>query len=179
LQFKAGKISNLRQNKNISENLKINASSQLFNKAKLTAVINFDLNSKDYFHTVSGSLENLPLNTFNAMVEKSAPVTIESGQLKKFKFDVSFNENLGTGQLFFGYENFKISLLDFSDDEVKKSKFASFWANKMVLNTNTDKKDELLPIELNYKRDPHRSIINLWWKTIYSGAKTTIGLDNK
>lgn len=179
LQFRAGKLSNMDSVKNQIHDFAIHASTKLFNRSKLTANINLDLTSPNYAHTVSGSLGNMSLTAVNAMVEKSAPVSIESGNLERFSFDIKLDERKATGQLYFGYDDLKISLLDYSEDDVKKSKFASFWANKMILNSKNPKNGELSPVGLNYQRDPQRSIINYWWKTIYSGAKTTIGLETK
>jgi len=179
LQFRAGKLSNMDSVKNQIHNFTINATTKLFNRSKLTTKINLDLTSPSYAHTISGNLENMPLTLVNAMVEKSAPVSIESGNLDRFSFDVKLNERKAIGQLYFGYDDLKISLLDYSEDDVRISKFASFWANRMILNSENPKKGELSPSKLNYQRDPQRSIINYWWKTIYSGAKTTIGLETK
>ncbi len=176
LQFSAGKISNIAKITSRYKHFRINASALLLNQAALNATINFDLTDDNYSHTVSGSLGNMPLPVLNQIIEKSAPVSVESGYLTRFDFDMSLDKTKATGELFFGYDDFKISILDYEKDEVRKSRLATFWANKMVLNSKNPKGDLFLPETIYYERDPQRSIINYWWKAIYSGAKKTLGL---
>ncbi|MFW6257429.1 MAG: hypothetical protein ACOC11_01470, partial [Prolixibacteraceae bacterium] len=179
LQFKAGKISNVADIIQQNKNLKIEASAELFNQAKLKATINFDMAAENFYHTVSGSLESMPLTAVNVMVEKSAPVSVESGKINRFDFNMSLDENRSVGNLYFAYDNFRISMLDYSKEEVRKSILSSFWANKMILNSENPKEDELLPVYVSYERDVERSIINYWWKSIYSGAKKVLGIDSE
>jgi hypothetical protein len=113
------------------------------------------------------------------MVEKAAPVSIESGQLNRFDFSVSADNISAKGELYFGYDEFKISVLEMDTDGAKISKLASFWANKMMLNSKNPKGDELEPTKLNYERDIERSILNYWWKTIFSGSKVTLGIEEE
>ncbi|HKJ78041.1 MAG TPA: hypothetical protein VKA10_00845, partial [Prolixibacteraceae bacterium] len=179
LQFTAGQLSNIKSEINRFKHFKINASTKFYNRAKLSANFDFDLLSTDYYHTVSGSLSDMPMLPFNNIIEKSAPVIIESGNINRFDFDMVLRKNESEGVLYFGYENFKISLLDYSNEEVKRSKWASFWANKLILNTDTKNGDKLEPVSLLYERDPERSIINYWWKTLFSGAQKKLGIEPK
>ena len=179
LQFNTGKLSNIPEITRQYQNLKVDASAILQNQAKLEVTINFDLTAADYHHEVSGSLGELPLTSFNTIIEKSAPVTVVSGNLNRFDFNMKLDDKYAVGELYFGYNNFKISMLDYSKDGVRKSKFATFWANKMILNSEYPKKEEFLPANIYYERDPERSVINYWWKSIYSGAKKTLGLETK
>lgn len=176
LKLKTGKISNI--SKTVSQNpvLKINASANLMNLSLLSAKFEFDMLATDYAHTLEGKLNPVSLTTFNTMIEKSVPVSIESGQLNRMDFNISFNNKIALGELYLGYDDFKISVLNFDNSETKKSKLATFWANNMVLNSKNPKGNELLPETISYERDPQRSIINFWWKAIFTGSKQTIGL---
>ncbi len=176
LKFSAGKISNINEITNRYKNFKVDASALLMNQAELKASINFDLTDRNYSHSVSGSLGNLQLPLLNQIIGKSAPVSIESGYLTRFDFDMKLDKTKATGELFFGYDDFRISVLDFEKDEVRKSRLATFWANKIILNSKNPKGDTFLPETIYYERDPQRSIINYWWKAIYSGAKKTLGI---
>jgi hypothetical protein len=82
------------------------------------------------------------------------------------------------GNLFFGYDNLKIAVLDYSSDEIQKAKFATFLVNRMVLNSSNPKGNELQPVDsIQYSRDEQRSILNFWWKSLYSGAREVLGMD--
>ena len=110
------------------------------------------------------------------MISKTAPLAIEDGQLQRFEFDIHFNANQADGSLWFAYDNLKIAVLDYSGDEIQKAKFASFMANTIIVNSKNPKGNELRPVQISYSRDEERSILNYWWKSLYSGAKEVIGL---
>ncbi len=176
LALKTGRISNIPEIIGSQKYLEIDASAHINQNAPVSARLTFDLASANYAHTLSGSMEPVAFSNFNSMIEKSAPVTVESGQINRFDFDFELNDKFATGDLYFGYDNFKISILQFSDDGSKKSKLASFWANKMVLNSKNPKGNQFSPEKVIYERDNERSIINYWWKAIFTGTKQTLGL---
>lgn len=176
LTLKTGKLSNIPEIIIQNPNFQINASTNIFNQGLLTIRANFDLTDSHYTHTITGNLSSMPLTPFNKMIEKSLPISIESGQLNRFDFDLKLNDKLATGKLYFGYDNFKISVLEMDNKGVKKSKFASFWANKMVVKSKNPKGDKFLPTTITYERDIQRSILNYWWKAIFTGSKETLGI---
>lgn len=177
--FKTSKFSNMKSENSKSNFIEINASAKLLNKSKLSAKFNFDLLDKNYGHNVTGSLEPIQLNALNEMVEKTAPIKIESGELNKFEFDISFSETKAEGKLYFAYDNFEISVLEYNKKGIKRSKWASFWANSLVINKKNPKGNILEPVSIVYKRDEQRSIINYWWKSIFTGSKKVIGIDDE
>ncbi len=176
LNFQGGKISNIDSVIRENPHFKIQASAKLFNRGEISATVNFDLTDKNYTHTLKGSIGEMPLKPLNNMLEKSAPVSIESGQLNRFDFNMTLDNQKATGELYFGYDDFKIDILNIDANGIKKSKFATFWANKMVLNSKNPKGNSFDPQPIFYPRDSERSIINYWWKAIFTGAKETIGI---
>ena len=176
LAFRAGKISNIDTITLQHPHFIVDATAKLYNKGVISATVNFDLTDKNYFHTLKGSIGKMPLKPLNKMLEKSAPVSIESGELNRFDFNMKFNSKIATGELYFGYDEFKVNIFNMDDNGTKKSKFATFWANKMVLNSKNPKGNIFEPQPIHYTRDEERSIINFWWKAIFTGAKETIGI---
>ncbi len=182
LQLKTTRLTNRTDLLKENPLLTVWANTKVMDKSLLSATFNFDLMAGDYAHTVKGKLQPISMKTFNTIIEKAAPISIETGQINRFEFNISLNNEKATGELLFGFDEFKVNILNISDDETRKSKLATFWANSMMLNTRNPKgKDELQPISINYKRDEKRSVINYWWKAIYSAAKEAIGIkdDNK
>jgi hypothetical protein len=180
LEIKTSVITNIDNILNRNPKLTIWASSKIMNQSLLTTTFNFDLTSKNYAHTVTGKLQSMSMKPFNTIIEKSAPFSIETGTINRFDFTILLDRNNSTGELFFGFDEFKINVLNIDEEEIKKSKFATFWANKMMLNTKNPKgKDELEPIQISYERDEQRSIINFWWKSIFSAAKQAIGIKDE
>jgi hypothetical protein len=176
LAVKTGKISNIAEVTLQNPKLHIDASAKLYNQGLLSFHATFDLTKNNYTHTISGSLSPMSLTHINNILEKSVPVSLESGQLSRLDFDLKLNDKLATGTLYLGYNDFKINILDFDYEGSKKAKFATFWANKMVLNSKNPKGDEFLPTTISYERDIQRSILNYWWKAIFTGSKETLGI---
>lgn len=179
LVFCTGILSNIPEIIRHSPNLQLTASAKLFNQGTLSVHADFNLAKSNHSHTIIGNLSPMPFVAFNKMIEKSVPVSIETGQLNRFDFDLMLTDKMATGTLYFGYDDFKISIYDLDSEEIKKSKLASFWANKMVLNSKNPKGDKFLPTTISYERDVQRSIINYWWKAIFTGSKETLGLKPK
>jgi len=176
LTLKTGKLSNIPEIIVENSKLQMDASAKIFNQGLLSIQANFELSENNYQHTVIGNLSPMSLKPINKMLEKSAPVSIESGELKRFDFDLLFTDKNANGTLYLAYDDFKIAVLEMDYKGSKKSKFATFWANKMVLNSNYPKGDNFLPTTISYERDIQRSIINYWWKAIFSGSKETFGI---
>ncbi|MEE4284684.1 MAG: hypothetical protein V2I31_01005 [Mariniphaga sp.] len=177
LTFSGDRLSNTEKETGRNNIFELNAQAKLLNQSLLKANFSFDLASPDYAHSAKGFLQPMPLKPLNSIISKSAPLAIEEGYLNRLDFDIIFNENQATGNLYFAYDNLKIAVLDYSTDEIQKAKFASFVANKMIVNSKSPKRNELTAVKISYPRDEERSILNYWWKSIYSGAKEVIGLN--
>ena len=177
LQLKAGTLSNMQNIISKAPYFKADASTDLMNQAKLSVNFNFDLSSKNYQHSVKGSLQPVSMKPFNSIIQKASPIQIESGQIDKFDFDISLDNNLATGEVYFGFHDFKINVMNMESSEAKKSKLATFWANHMIFNSQNPKgNDELQPEKISYERDVQRSVINYWWKAILEGSKPSLGI---
>ena len=176
LKFKTGRLSNIPELIKKNPMLELDASANLYNSGLLSIHFDFNLQPGNYKHTAVGSLSPMSLLPFNNMIDKSVPISIQSGRINRLDFEIDFNETKSEGLLYLAYDDFKITVLDLSDNGKKKSKFASFWANNMILNSKSPKGEVLLPTTISYEKDIQRSIINYWWKSLYSGAKETIGI---
>ena len=177
LTFSGGRISNLKYDPQQNEIFELAAQARLLNEGLLKVNFEFDFSSPDYSHTAKGFLGPMPLKKLNSMVSKSAPVAIEEGELQRLDFDLTFTKNRADGDLWLAYDNLKIAVLDYSSNEVQKAKLASFLVNKTTINSKNPKGNDLRPVRIGYVRDEERSILNYWWKSLYSGAKEVIGLN--
>jgi hypothetical protein len=170
-------LSNIEDEIRNNVHFNLNAKARLLNQAQLSVHFTFDLLCPDYSHSATGKLEPMPLSPLNSVISKTNPLLIEDGYLNRLEFDLSFNNSLATGQMYLGYDNLKIAVLDYSGDEIQKDRFASFLANKLVIQSQNPKSGELLPVAVSYPRDEKRSVLNYWWKSIYSGAREILGMD--
>lgn len=179
LNASLGRVSNIPAIVNKNPLISIKANALINDAGELNAVINFDLSDNKHHHTVTGSLQPMPMNAFNNFTEKAAFVTVEEGQMNRFNFELELDNQLATGLLWFGYDNLKVAVIDFEDGLIKKEGFASLMANSLLVNSKNPKGKELIPENIAYTRDSQRSILNYWWKAIFSGTKKSLGIKEK
>lgn len=155
-------------------------SATIQDSCQLKVSMNYLMNHPENKFTAKGSLSPFHMRILNPVLEPLAMISIRSGIVNQFKFDFSANQTSANGQLFFGYDNLKISVLAMKDGNTKDSRFASFLANSLLLRSKNPRGKELLPDEIAFQRDQKRSVLNYWWKSIFSGIKNTLDIkDNK
>ncbi|MGQ8338029.1 hypothetical protein ACUNWD_15870 [Sunxiuqinia sp. A32] len=163
-----------RLNQNPIVNLR--ASTELFGKIKLNSEIQFDQLSPENYFIVKGQLSPFDMSVLNPMTRNAALITIRSGQLNRFEFDFHANNTHSNGKLKFAYDDLKVNILSIKDGDTKESKFASFLANSLMIKSKNPRSKILLPDQIYYERDEKRSILNYWWKSVFSGVKNTFGI---
>lgn len=132
-------------------------------------------------YTVSGTLENMPLEHVNPMLTPAAKAKIERGQMKKLSFDFSYTPAGSEGEVMLNYEDLKIlTLRDAGKNEQKVSHIKTLLLNTFIIkkDMNEDMEDDERTGEIDFARDPLRSVFNLWWKSILSGLKSAYNLDD-
>ena len=156
--------------------IKLKASARIMNSSNLNVDMTFDLLSPSFQFNASGSLSPFDITALNPITKNNAQILVRSGKLNRFEFEFKADSVNAKGKLRFAYDDLKISILEQKNGDTKEARFASFMANSLMLKSKNPRTRILLPDEINFERDPKRSIINYWWKTIFSGAKNTFGL---
>lgn len=141
--------------------------------------MNFQMNHPENMFSTSGSLSPFQLRILNPVLEPLALVSIRSGKVDQFRFNFTADKTQSTGQLWFGYSDMRISVLELKDGNTKETRFASFIANSFLLKSNNPRGKELLPDQISFHRDEKRSILNYYWKSIFSGIRNTLGIKDK
>ncbi len=173
LTLSGGTFSNIESINRQGGPLKVDAEAYLYDQARLWVQFTFNLTDADYLHTARGYLEPIQLDVLNHILRKSEPIAIEGGKLNRLEFDLSFNSRYSEGELFAGYNDLKIAVFEYSGEEVQKDRFTSFLANTLKVNSHNSGTD---PVKIRHDRDEERSIISFWWKSLYSGIKSVIGI---
>lgn len=146
---------------------------------QLKVAMNYQMNDPLNSFKVSGNASPFNMRILNPVLEPLALISIRSGKVNHFSFDFAADQNSSVGELFFGYDNLKIGVLEMKDGNAKESHFASFLANSLLLRSKNPRGKELLPDEISFKRDQKRSVLNYWWKSVFSGVKNTLGIKDK
>ena len=159
--------------------MRLNASAMLMGASELKARLQFDMNSPVNRFEAKGSLRPFDLTAMNPITENGASISVRSGQLNRFEFEFSGDSIVANGKLRFAYEDLKIYLLAHKNGNTKEAKFLSFLANSLMLRSKSPRTKILLPDDIHYRRDPNKSTLNYWWKSVFSGAKNTFGVKDE
>lgn len=173
-------FTNLKAANGFIPDFSLNGSATIQDSCQVKVNMNYQMSDPANTFTVSGTLTPFNMHILNPVLEPLALVSIRSGKVNQFRFDFSADQTSANGLLFFGYDNLKISVLGMKDGGTKEARFASFLANSLLLRGKNPRGKELLPDEITFHRDQKRSVLNYWWKSVFSGAKNTLGLkENK
>lgn len=126
--------------------------------------------------TIDGTIGAFDGPMVNKVTEPMGPARVESGNIKKVKFDFVGSDYNMDGHLYLLYDNLKVSLLNEKDDKLKKNGLQSTLANMFIKNANPMKGKEQRIASVHYERDKTRSVFSLIWKSIFTGVKDNIGL---
>lgn len=148
----------------------------IMDSCRLETLMKYQMNHPDNLFTATGSLSKFNMHILNPVLEPLASVSMRSGQVDRFEFSFSADNTKATGQLFFGYNDMKISVLEKKNGNTREAKFASFLANSLLLRSKNPRGKELEPDEINFIRDQKRSVLNYWWKSVFSGVRNTLGI---
>lgn len=154
----------------------IHGTANVLDSARMNIQMHYQMNNPDNLFTATGTVMPFNMQVLNPVLEPLALVSIRSGRVDEFRFSMSADKNHATGQLFFGYDDLRISVLEIKDGNTKEAKFASFLANSLLLRSKNPRGKELEPDEISFQRDQRRSIVNYWWKSIFSGVRNTLGI---
>ncbi|MFA5329595.1 MAG: hypothetical protein WC384_17510, partial [Prolixibacteraceae bacterium] len=172
-------FSNMKSAKGTIPDFNLTASATIMDSCEMKANLKYLMSNPNNLFQVDGTLGPFDMRILNPVLEPLAMVSIRSGKVDQFTFNFSADKTSSSGQLYFGYDDLKISVLEMKDGNTKEAKFASFLANSLMLRSKNPRGKELLPDEINFRRDQKRSTLNYWWKSIFSGIRNTLGLKDK
>lgn len=157
----------------------LDGTANIMDSCQMKVKMNFLMNHPDNAFNASGSLSQFNMRILNPVLEPLSLVSIRSGHVDQFRFSLTADNTNATGHLLFGYNDLRISVLELKDGNTKEVKFASFIANSLLLRSKNPRGKELLPDEISFQRDQTRSVLNYWWKSIFSGIRNTLGIKEK
>jgi len=172
-------FTNMKNSSGKVPDFKIEGMATIMDSAIVKASINYQMNHPDNLFNVSGSVSPFNMRILNPVLEPLASVSLRSGNVERFQFTFSADNEKADGFLLFGYDDLKIAILEKKNGNVKEAKFTSFLANSLMLKSKNPRGGELLPDEISFQRDQKRSVLNYWWKSIFSGVRNTLGIKEK
>jgi hypothetical protein len=130
-------------------------------------------------NTAKGSLSDFDLTALNSIMKPLAKMSVESGHMKSMTFDFNYDEYYSTGEVELNYTDLKILSLTEKQSKTAVDKFKTFLLNTFLIPRKKDKTTaaEKRKGNIGIARDPKRSILNYWWKSVFSGVKSSYGLE--
>jgi hypothetical protein len=173
-------FTNMKASNGAIPDFNLEGSATIQDSCQLKVSMNYQMSHPENKFTAKGSASPFNMHILNPVLEPLALISIRSGKVNRFQFEFSADQTSANGQLFFGYDNLKIAVLEMKDGNTKDSRFASFLANSLLLRAKNPRGKELLPDQIAFHRDQKRSVLNYWWKSVFSGVKNTLGIkENK
>ncbi|MTI31369.1 hypothetical protein [Xanthovirga aplysinae] len=159
----------------------LNAHAYLMGQGELQANIRVPLADKSNTFYFDGHLiGEMNLDAINPMLENLVFVTVKSGKAKKLNFDLVANKYEAKGKMRFHYNNLRIGVIDPKTGKTGglKGGLISLLANTFVVKSrNPSRTFHFREGEIYYPRDSSKSIYNFWWKSLFSGFKSTFGIE--
>ena len=148
---------------------------RFLNKARFHAVMTMYLLKNKGRFDLTADLGPMAATDVNPMTEPMALARIDKGQIDGLHYDLKAGDSAADGKLNFRYHDLKVSLLKKKDNQPFKKKFLPSLAAGLLIKDSNPAKGELRMTDVHYKRDIHRSMFNLMWKSLFTGIKQTAG----
>ncbi len=165
-------ISN-RKNSRKTKHATLKANAKLMGQAEIDATFELPYDEgENYF--AKGTIGKMSLDHLNPPLQNLAFVRIQSGTLEGLTFQFNYNDKISSGKVTINYNDLKI-------DGLKKEKSTVINDLKTLLINTVIKndKDKEVPLEkrtgtVDFERDRKRQIFNFWWKSLFSGIKSSV-----
>jgi hypothetical protein len=165
------------------------AAANFMGKGKLEIACTFSRTKKPAH--LKGTLVGFPLSSLNDMLQPQAKIKIESGVMSRLAFQFHFNDIRSDGSVDLSYHDLKVAGLrktkkkdrkkdhDKDKDGAVKNEFLTFALNTFIQDdagkqfTGEKKTGTVL-----FYRDRKKAIFNFWWKSLFSGIKSSFNIEN-
>jgi hypothetical protein len=140
------------------------AAGRIMNSAPLAARGTLPLEGDDF--ELSGSLGECPAAAFNPLSTPLGGIEIRGGHLRRLDFSVAGDSIRARSEVSLGYDSLAVEL------------FSRHHHDRKLLSEIVDAvlphcSATAAPVAGNFARDPHRSVWNYIWKTIFDAVKKT------
>jgi hypothetical protein len=176
-------VTNVFKQQDTSFMMTTHLQSKLMGSADLDLTIKVPLMEQADYFWFSGNVDNLDLTKFNSMTENLFGITIKRGHGNLKIPLITANNANSLGELTFKYKKFKLAMYNRKKARMNRgiaSPLIDFMMNGVLIKSNNPKflgKERVG--EVYFERDTDKSIFNYIWKSVMSGALSTLGFNKK
>jgi len=149
--------------------------SSFLNAASFTADINMRLNDRLGRFKLNAKLDEISAVTLNPLTKPMALAELEKGKINSLQYQMEATNTQARGTLYIKYDDLKLKLLKKDEDKNKyKTKLIPTLAAGVLLKESNPRHDKMRVGTVDYKRDIHRSMFNLMWRSLFAGIKQVV-----
>ncbi len=172
VQAKLDNVTNMPELIRRNNRMNLNFKSSFLNATPFSVTMTMYLNDHSGRFQLDAKMGGLSASALNPLLKPMALAELEKGNITGLRYHLNGTNTKGSGKLIFMYEDLSVKLLKKDDDKNKyRTKLLPTLAAGLVLKKSNPQHGELRPGDVDYKRDIHRSIFNLMWKSLFSGIK--------
>ncbi|MDN5200137.1 hypothetical protein QQ008_02160 [Fulvivirgaceae bacterium BMA10] len=155
----------------------MDAQADIMGKGRVKAKLSFSIRDKRNAFEFSGNIGAMNLVEINPMLENVAFVSVKSGLNQNLDFSMNANDNFAVGNMRFTYDDLRVSVIKKKTGNT--GGLASFFANTFVINNKNPEGKNQRVGDIYFERDKSKSIFNYWWKSLLSGIKPSLGINDR
>ncbi len=125
-------------------------------------------------YTVKGVLSPMNLSELNGIMKAASLFEVRTGTLDTMTFEIFYDKTKAKGKVEFAFSDLKLTAYKKKSPD-KISLMRTFVANQ-VIRMNKVKNASLTGI-IDYQRNPVRSVVFNWWRSLFSGIKAAFVKD--
>lgn len=152
--------------------LSIDTSSKFMDSSDLH--VQFMIPYNENLQNIEGTLAETDPQILNTVFEPLAGVRIESGNVRSVRFEMQLSDVRAIGNAEVIYDDLHIGLVDReTSDKNLVRRVGSFFINTFAIRSENPPEDPR-PGEVDFEREPEKSVFNYWWKSLQSGLMNSI-----
>ena len=162
---------------NIVENhdrfMTIDMAADFMANSPLHAVLHFPVNPQDNRWEAKGKLGVMDPVVLNRAIEPLANIKVKTGTIQSIDFHITATPEQSHTALTMLYDDLSVAFM--KKHEGKERRFITFIADEMILRkSNPGNNGNVRQGEGDFTRDPHKSMYNFMWKSLFQGIKDTV-----
>lgn len=151
----------------------LRATSQFMESGVIEAEFFFPEDSAKKYR-VQGSLSPMDLSEINGILKAASLFEVKTGTLDTMRFLFDYDRVEASGKVEFAFNDLK--LVAYKKKSPEKISIMKTLVINQVIRMNKVKNANLIG-HIGFKRDPVRSVVSYWWRSLFSGIKSAFVKD--
>lgn len=172
-------VTNVAKIKAKNNFMEVDLVTYVMQEGKMNVGFKFDLTSPLGAFDYRGRLIDLDGKKLNQITKPLGMVQVKKGTINELVFDIKANQDVAKGTLDFRFNDLSVGLLKKVEGKQRlvKQAWLSILANALIINSdNPNANGKFIAAKINYKRQPTASFFSFIWRSLFQGAKYSVGV---